>query len=172
MLTHTSFEFLLEYINGTQEKAFTFYELSSIAWNLPCEWNYAPGPSCRAYYNIIAGNYDANVLQRLLQTRGAALSDCAHPSFNNGDFINLNEPELVGLILNRGELENRCCRHWAAVIKLLDGVWINLDSHLEAPFIIGGNDEAKHFIQREFESGTRVIRVLVDPSRIWLMMIM
>ncbi|MCO5553589.1 hypothetical protein L7F22_007113 [Adiantum nelumboides] len=150
--------------NGTQKKTFTFYELSSIAWKLPHEWNYAPVPFYRAYFNIFAGNYDANVLQRLLQTRGAALSDCAYPTFNNGDFIDLNDSDLVGLILNRGELEYRCCRHWAAASKI-NGVWINLDSHLDAPVIVGENDAAKNFFKQEIESGTRVIRVLADPEQ-------
>ncbi|KAI5057277.1 hypothetical protein GOP47_0027292 [Adiantum capillus-veneris] len=54
--------------------------------------------------------------------------------------------------------------HWTT-LKKVDGAWLDLDSHLATPVIIGNDDNVRTFILREFESGSRVIRVWEDMQQ-------
>ncbi|MCO5607002.1 hypothetical protein L7F22_061193 [Adiantum nelumboides] len=152
---------LLHSLNNLyQSEAFTRCELNNIACSLPRELHYS-GPFSHlfsSHYNILTGNYDANVLARALQSRGAEMSFCNQQFGANG--IDLDDPMLLGFIFNHqthrfGWWKGR---HWAALRKI-NGTWVDLDSDLPEPITVGNNDAAKQFIGQRLEPGSRLIRV-------------
>ncbi|KAI5057280.1 hypothetical protein GOP47_0027295 [Adiantum capillus-veneris] len=141
--------------NLYQSETFCHHELKNIERTLPPELQSGQrGAFSCSLFNIITGNYNANVLERALLTRGTVIHSYLQSVPSS---INVEDADLKGIILKRGEGMYR--PHWAA-LKKINGAWINLDSHLDAPVIIGNDDAARAFILRESESGSvGVIRV-------------
>ncbi|KAI5077179.1 hypothetical protein GOP47_0007003 [Adiantum capillus-veneris] len=147
---------LLHALNGLyQSKAFTRCQLNTIACVLPSEV-YDGGPCSRLRslrYNIFYGDYDANVLARALQSRGAEMT-----YHLDADAINLDDPSIIGFIFNH----DNC--HWAA-LKKINGAWVDLDSYRRVPTIVGNDDEVRQLMQQNLANGSVLIRVISSEGR-------
>ncbi|KAH7435725.1 hypothetical protein KP509_06G077100 [Ceratopteris richardii] len=143
-----------------REQVFTRHELDCIARKLPVELHNGGLHSylVNSHYNILTGNYDANVLMKVLHTRGAEISFCNASVGANA--IDLDDPKLIGFILNfqvrRFGLYTG--RHWIAIRKI-QNIWYNLDSEIPGPLSIGGNEQLRVFMS-QLQHGTEVIRIL------------
>ncbi|MCO5553588.1 hypothetical protein L7F22_007112 [Adiantum nelumboides] len=145
---------LLHSLNNLyQSKTFTHHELNNIAHNLPPELQSGQhGIFACSFFNNGTRNYNINVLQRALQTRGAVIHAYLDLGANS---FNLDEALLKGFILKRG---GGAFRHWAAV-KKVNTVWMDLDSHIAAPAILGNDDALRAFLLQKIESGSKVVCV-------------
>lgn len=162
------------------ENAFTRKELDTIADSLevpetattssgnPFSFIFKP------HRNAMTGNYDANVLEAALQTRGKevkwfdgrkGIEELLSQVAQYGD------DKLLGMIVNfttRKFLGLCQGRHWVAVRKLKPEGWYNLDSERVAPVCLGNDDSLKEFLRPALVSTDNVVIFVLNmpPSQV------
>lgn len=145
------------------ENAFTRKELDEIADRLADAEKAAAGGATssnplsfifRPHRNAMTGNYDANVLDSALVSRGKSLV-----WFNSGkggidelmsQVAQYGDDKLLGMIVNFSTKRflGLCQgRHWVAVRKLKPEGWYNLDSERVAPVCLGEDDGLREFMK-------------------------
>ncbi|XP_037793831.1 josephin-1-like [Penaeus monodon] len=148
--------------------AFAKSELDNICYALsPDNW-FNPHKSL-----LGTGNYDINVIMAALVTKG-----CGIEWFDKRKDPNMIVLEkVVGFILNvpseyrLGPVQLPLRRkHWIA-IRNIRGVYYNLDSKLEAPEIIGKEQELKNYLREELRNKDKELFVVVtqevEQARSW-----
>ncbi|XP_050305138.1 josephin-like protein [Anthonomus grandis grandis] len=148
--------------NLFQDKnAFSKYDLDNICNNLSPEYWINPHRSV-----LGLGNYDINVIMSALQSRGYEMiwfdkrkdPSCLNLQNITGFILNVPSDYKLGFVtipLKR--------RHWIAV-KLLHGVYYNLDSKLDFPIPIGTNEELLSFIRNELDSQDKELFIVVSSN--------
>ncbi|KAH1009118.1 hypothetical protein HUJ04_001529 [Dendroctonus ponderosae] len=148
--------------NLFQEKgAFSKSELDSICYNLSPENWINPHKSV-----LGLGNYDVNVIMRALQIRNYEMiwfdkrKDPSSIQLENVTGFILNVPtdykfSFITIPLKR--------RHWIAV-KLLNGLYYNLDSKLEHPVAIGNEEDLLNFLRTELDSQDKELFVITTSD--------
>ncbi|EPS67437.1 hypothetical protein M569_07341, partial [Genlisea aurea] len=140
-----------------QKQAFTRSALNAIAENLddPAQsnWNPLSRYIFRPHHNEVTGNYDVNVLIAALEGRGKTV--VWHDKRSGGGSVDLDQPSLLGIILNvpvakYGSLWSG--RHWIALRKI-GNVWYNLDSDLLRPLPYADVLEVRHFLEATVAAG-------------------
>lgn len=109
------------------------------------------------------GNYDVNVIMAALQAHGMNLI-----WYDKRKEISLESLEIsttFGYILNIPSSEYTFgfvtlpikSRHWISIRRLHDGKFYNLDSKLDRPKCIGGDDDLVRYLQTEMKSNDKEI---------------
>ncbi|CAL4176557.1 unnamed protein product [Meganyctiphanes norvegica] len=141
--------------------AFSKTQLDSICYALsPDNW-FNPHKSL-----LGTGNYDINVIMSALTTKG-----CAVVWFDKRKDPNIVALEkVVGFILNvpseyrLGPVQLPLRRkHWVA-IRSIRGVYYNLDSKLEAPEIIGKENELRNYLREELKCKDKEVFLIVTQE--------
>eukprot|EP01084_Bolivina_argentea_P187114 322380_1 len=144
---------LMHALNGLLQKPiFTVSKMNEICKEL------APNKLINPHKSIFqTGNYDANVLMMALGKMDIKIQwfdsrKVKELDLNNEQFWNILEPEnhkFVGFILNYplSKFKMLSRRHWIA-IKMVYGIWYNLDSKLKVPKNYKNANELNQYLVR------------------------
>ncbi|KAL8154093.1 hypothetical protein V2J09_011853 [Rumex salicifolius] len=166
---------LLHALNNLfQEKdAFTRAELDAIAVKLirddPTQERWTPISFVfKPHHNLLTGNYDINVLIAALESKGKSVT--WHDRRVGVSSIDLKGSDgdggLMGIVLNvpvrryGGLLKNR---HWVT-LRMIHGVWYDLDSDLRAPRQFQDVDKVRAFLHSVIADGGEVLLVVNDKQ--------
>ncbi|WOL16532.1 hypothetical protein Cni_G25319 [Canna indica] len=152
--------------NLMQEKdSFRRVELNAIAEKLvaddPLRAQWTPlSLIFKPHHNVFTGNYDVNVLIAALESRKKKV--VWHDRRNGASSINLAEASLMGIMLNipvkrLGGLWSG--KHWVT-LRLINGVWYNLDSDLSAPVPFKHQEELIQFLNNVISQGGEILIIL------------
>jgi len=114
------------------------------------------------------GNYDVNVLMAALQDKGMETV-----WFDKRKSVNiLDVSQIMGFILNLpsdfkfGFVKlpfTSNFKHWIA-IRQLDGQFLNLDSKLESPELIGDGESLLQYLSSQLNEGDKELILIMDKS--------
>ncbi|KAF6153521.1 hypothetical protein GIB67_027388 [Kingdonia uniflora] len=120
-------------------------------------WTRAPlSVIFKPHHNALSGNYDINVLIAALEGKGKEV--VWHDRRNGADTIHLDHESqdmLMGIVLNipvKRFIGIWKGRHWVT-LRIIEGVWYNLDSDLLHPYSFKDTREVKDFIDYIIRSG-------------------
>jgi hypothetical protein len=115
------------------------------------------------------GDYDVNVVTMLLQEEGLTVS--WHDRRTLLELKDLeDDPQMVGVLWNvqSTSLWGRIMRgrHWIALLLRRGGQWINLDSTLSEPQVIGSHDACLQLLKSEADAHILFVKhsTLVETS--------
>ncbi|XP_072997016.1 josephin-like protein [Typha latifolia] len=120
----------------------------------------------KPHHNRLTGNYDVNVLIAALEARRKKI--VWHDRRSGASSINLNAEKLLGIMLNvpvrryNGLWKGR---HWIA-LRIIDGVWYNLDSDMGAPIQFEDKEEVTAFLDDVISQGGEILIILHDEQEL------
>ncbi|XP_024943441.1 josephin-2 [Cephus cinctus] len=156
--------------NLFQERGFSKQELDQICYSL------SPDVWINPHKSLLGlGNYDINVIMAALQHKGREAvwfdkrrdPNCLCLENIEGFILNVPTEYKLGFVLL--PLKRR---HWVALRKI-HGAFYNLDSKLDAPQLIGKDNELLAYLKEQIDSKEKelflVVSREVDSTQGWLM---
>ncbi|KAL4188411.1 hypothetical protein AMTRI_Chr08g202270 [Amborella trichopoda] len=116
----------------------------------------------KSHHNSLTGNYDINVLISALEGRGKRVVWHDLRKGASSIDLSLSNISLIGVLLNvpvrkLGGLWRS--RHWVA-LRMINGIWYNLDSDLKAPKPFENVDEVVTFLDAILSQGGQILTIL------------